>query len=134
MSCANTNKAQQGALIGALGGAALGSQFGPGENRGENALIGAGIGMVLGYIIGHEWDRYDQQKLHGTLEHNRSGARSSWTNPDTGNQYAATPSPAYQNDGRLYRDVEIESYVNGKREIIHAKAYRKPDGSWHLVQ
>ncbi len=132
--CANRSKAGQGALIGGLGGAAVGGQLGPDDRRGENALIGAGIGMVLGYIIGNEWDKYDQRQLNNTLEYRESGNRSEWLNPDTGNRYTATPHEAYRKDGRVYRDVEIDGYVDGRRETVHATAYRRPDGTWQLVQ
>ncbi len=127
-------KAQQGAVIGGLGGAAVGSQFGPEEDRRKSALIGAGIGAVLGYLIGNEWDKYDQRRLNRTLETAPSGRTTEWVNPDTGNRYMATPEPAYTHDGRLYRDVEIDGYVDGRRETVHAKAYRNPDGTWQLLQ
>lgn len=132
--CSGMNKAEQGALIGGLGGAAIGGQFGPGKNRGENALIGAGIGALLGYVIGNEWDKYDQRRLDNTLEYSRSGRSADWVNPDTGNAYTATPSRAYRSDGRVYRDVTIDGVVDGRRETVHATAFRRPDGSWQLVQ
>jgi surface antigen len=127
-------KARQGALLGGLGGAAVGGQLGPKEDRGKSAIIGAGIGAVLGYIIGNEWDKYDEERLTHTLETVPSGRTTEWVNPDTGNRYIATPEPAYRQDDRIYRDIEIDGYVDGKRETVHAKAYRNPDGSWQLVQ
>lgn len=129
-----SNKAQQGAVIGGLAGAALGGQLGPADERRQNALIGALAGVTLGYIIGNEWDKYDQRKLNNTLENTPSGQTNAWVNPDTGREYAATPYPAYRDDGRVYRDVEIEGYVDGKREVVHAKAYRDEYGNWQLVQ
>ena len=133
LGCA-TNKAQQGALLGALGGAAVGGQLGPEDSRRKNALIGAGIGVLLGYVVGNEWDKYDQRELNNTLEYAPTGNRTEWVNPDNGRDYAATPSRAYQRDGRIYRDVEIESVVDGQRQIVHAKAYRRTDGQWQMVQ
>lgn len=133
--CAGSGgKAQTGAAIGALGGAAVGGQLGPKEDRRKSALIGAGIGAVLGYMIGNEWEKYDQERLNHTLETSQSGRSTAWVNPDTGHRYTATPAPAYHRDGRVYRDVEIDGYVDGRRETVHAKAYRNPDGSWQLVQ
>lgn len=132
--CANRGKAEQGAIIGGLGGAAVGGQLGPDDDRGQSALIGAGIGAVLGYMIGNEWEKYDQRRLNRTLETAPSGQATEWVNPDTGNRYMATPEPAYRSDGRVYRDVEIDAYVDGRRETVHAKAYRSSDGTWQLVQ
>jgi len=132
--CAGMGKAEQGAVIGGLGGAVVGSQLGPYSNRGENALIGAGIGAVLGYMIGNEWEKYDQMRLNQTLETAPSGQCAAWVNPDTGNRYAATPEPAYRRDGRIYRDIEIDGVVDGRRQVVYAKAYRRSDGTWQLVQ
>jgi surface antigen len=132
--CANTSKSQQGAVLGGLGGAAIGGQLGPDDERGENALIGAGIGMVLGYIIGNEWDKYDNRQLAETLEYTKSGHQNEWVNPDTGNRYTATPREPYEKDDRIYRDVEIDGYIDGKRETVYATAYRQPDGTWRIVQ
>ncbi len=132
--CSNPNKAQQGAVIGGLGGAAVGSQLGHRNDRGRNALIGAGIGFLLGYAIGNEWDKHDQQQLGNTLEYNRTGTTREWVNPDTGSSYSATPTRTYRQNDRDYRDVEIDGCVDGRRETIHATAYRQPDGTWQLVQ
>ncbi len=132
--CAGMNRAEQGALIGGLGGAAVGGQLGPDDERGKNALIGAGIGVVLGYLIGNEWDKRDQRQLNNTLEYNRTGETRDWVNPDTGASYAATPTRTYEREDRVYRDVEIDGHVDGKRETVHATAYRRPDGTWQLVQ
>ncbi|MGE4291697.1 MAG: glycine zipper domain-containing protein [Desulfovibrio sp.] len=125
-------KAQQGASTGALLGATVGALTA--GNKVQGAAIGAGLGLLLGYVIGNEWDKYDEQRLNTTLETAPSGQTSSWRNPDTGSYYEATPKPAYYEDNRVYRDVELKGVVEGKDEVVHAKAYRNPDGSWTLVQ
>ena len=131
--CSDMNKAQKGAVVGTLAGAAIGGLFG--GNHLLNAGIGAGIGLALGYIIGNEWDKSDQAKLNRSLESGQSGAASRWSNPDTGKQYAATPQPAYQQEGRTYRNVKIETVdENGKKETVNAKAWRDQNGQWQLVQ
>lgn len=131
--CADMNKAQQGAVVGTLAGAAIGGMFG--GNHLLNAGIGAGIGLALGYIIGNEWDKSDQAKLNKSLESGQSGATSKWTNPDTRTQYAATPQPAYQQNGKTYRNVQIQTVgEDGKKETVNAKAWRDQNGQWQLVQ
>jgi surface antigen len=130
--CANMNRAQSGALMGTLAGAAAGGLIG---HNWTGALIGAGVGLALGYMIGNEWDKYDQQQLSKSLEQGRSGTQSSWRNPDTGKQYAATPQPAYQQEGQTYRDVQIETVnPDGSKQTVQAKAVRDPSGAWRLVQ
>lgn len=129
-ACAN--KAQQGASTGALLGATVGALTA--GNKIQGAAIGAGIGLLLGYVIGNEWDKYDDQRLTSSLETAPSGHTSTWRNPDTGTYYEATPKPAYYEDNRVYRDVQLKAVVDGKEEVVNAKAYRNPDGSWTLVQ
>jgi surface antigen len=126
------NRAQSGAGVGALSGALIGSLVS--GNKLVGAGIGAGIGLALGYIIGNEWEKYDQQRLNRTLETNRTGQTSTWRNPDTGAYYEATPTRTYTTDERVYRDVKLKAEVDGQEEVVYAKAYRQPDGSWRLVQ
>lgn len=128
------NKAQTGAATGATAGALIGALTS--KNKLTGAAIGAGAGLLLGYVIGNEWDKSDNQKLNHTLENQPSGQTSTWTNPDTGRYYAATPEPAYTgSDNRTYRDVYIETTdADGKPQKVKAKAYRNPDGTWQLVQ
>lgn len=125
------NKAQTGMGVGALAGATIGAlTFG---DKGLGALVGAGVGALMGYVVGNEWDKYDESKVQGTLSRTKSGDTTSWTNPDTGRKYHATPSPAYVHEGRIYRDVVIkEDGPNGEK--IMAKAYRDKDGVWRLKQ
>ena len=129
-ACAN--KAQNGALMGATAGTAIGALTA--GNKVEGALIGAGLGLMLGYMVGNEMDKYDQQQVTHALEYAPSGQPVSWRNPDSGGYYEATPAAAYQAEGRIYRDIQIESVIDGRSEMVHAKAYRNPDGSWQLVQ
>lgn len=128
-----TSKAQQGSVFGGLAGGLIGSQLGPEDRRRENALIGAGIGLAAGYMLGNELDKFDQQRVQQTLEYQPSGQSTSWVNPDTGYQFTATPSPAYASGNRIYRDVELEAYIDGRRETVQARAYRDQD-RWILVQ
>lgn len=126
------NKAQQGAGIGALGGGLAGSLLGPSKNKGQNALIGAAVGGLLGYAVGNEMDKNDQVKLNNALETAPSRQTTTWVNPDTRAQYAVTPQPAYQVDGRDCRQAEIVSTINGKKETVVKTACRRPDGRWEI--
>lgn len=128
LGCAN--KAQQGATTGALAGAAIGAlTF---NNKLLGAAVGAGVGMMVGYIIGNEWDKHDEQQVQQTLESGKSGQTTNWTNPDTGVSYSATPSQAYQEDNRVYRDVTIRDEKSG--EVVNAQAWRDEQGVWHLKE
>ncbi|MEO5332777.1 MAG: glycine zipper domain-containing protein [Magnetococcus sp. YQC-5] len=123
---------QQGAGIGALGGGLAGSLLGPGKNRAQNALIGMAVGSLVGYAVGNEMDKNDKEKFSQALETLPSKKTSTWVNPDTRAEYAVTPMPAYQADGRDCRQAEIVSMINGKRETVVKTACRRSDGRWEI--
>lgn len=128
-SCAN--KGQTGAVGGAAAGALIGQAIG--HNTGAT-LIGAAVGSMLGYIVGNEMDKYDRQQLNHVYDRGVSNQRSSWVNPDTGNQYAVTPQPAYQDprSQRICRRAEIEAVIDGKVEKTYSTACRDEYGRWQL--
>ncbi|MDX9833636.1 MAG: glycine zipper domain-containing protein [Desulfobulbus sp.] len=128
-SCAN--RAQTGAVGGGAAGALIGQAIG--HNTG-GTLIGAAIGTMLGYIVGSEMDKYDRQQLDHMYERGVSNQRSSWVNPDSGNQYTVTPQPAYQNPSnhRVCRRAEIEAVIDGRAERTYSTACRNEYGQWEL--
>ncbi len=130
-SCAN--RAQTGAVGGAAAGALIGQAIG---HNTEGTLIGAAVGTMLGYIVGSEMDKYDRQQLDHMYERGVSNQRSSWVNPDTGNQYTVTPQPAYQEPSsrRVCRRAEIEAIIDGRPERTYSTACRNEYGQWELQQ
>ena len=126
------DKAQTGAGLGALTGATVGALTS--KNKVSGAAIGAGIGLLLGYMIGNEMDKHDKEQVNKVLETQPSGKPMAWKNPDSGNQYEATPSPAYVQNDKVYRDIYIKANVDGQEKDVKAKAYRNPDGTWVMVQ
>ena len=130
-SCAN--RAQTGAAGGAAAGALIGQAIG--HNTG-GTLIGAAVGTMLGYIVGSEMDKYARQQLDHMYERGVSNQRSTWVNPDTGNQYTVTPQPAYQEPSsrRVCRRAEIEAVIDGRPERTYSTACRNEYGQWELQQ
>ena len=126
------SRAQTGAGVGALGGGLVGSLVGNSKNRGQNALIGAAVGGLVGYAVGNEMDKNDKKRLNHTLETAPSRQTTTWVNPDTRAEYAVTPQPAYQSEGRQCRQAEIASIIDGKRETVVKTACRRPDGQWEI--
>jgi len=130
VSAGCANKAQQGAGVGALAGATIGAlTF---KDKLLGAAVGAGVGMMMGYIVGNEWDKHDEKQVQATLENNKSGEATTWHNPDTGENYSATPSPPYMAENKVYRDVVIKDEKDG--QTVMAKAWRDDKGVWHLKQ
>jgi surface antigen len=130
-SCAN--KGQTVAAGGAAASAPTGQAVG---HNIEATLVGAAAGGTLGNILGKEMDKYDREQLNHTYERGTSNQRTSWVNPDNGNQYTVTPQSAYQNPStnRVCRRAEIEAVVNGKPQRTYSTACRSPSGSWELQQ
>ena len=130
-SCAN--RAQTGAAGGAAAGALIGQAIG---HNTQGTLIGAAVGTMLGYIVGSEMDKYDRQQLDHMYERGVSNQRSTWVNPDTGNQYTVTPQPAYQEPSsrRVCRRAEIEAVIDGRPERTYSTACRNEYGQWELQQ
>jgi len=128
-SCAN--KAQTGALGGAAGGALIGQAIGHSTGA---TLIGAAVGAGLGYMIGNDMDKNDRSRLNNVYERGTSNRRSTWSNPDSGRQYAVTPQPAYQDQAsnRTCRKAEIEAVIDGKQERTYSTACRNYNGEWEL--
>jgi surface antigen len=128
-SCAT--KGQTGALGGAAGGALIGQAIGHSTSA---TLIGAAVGAGLGYIVGNEMDKYDRARLNTVYERGPSNQRSTWSNPDTGNQYSVTPQPAYQNrsTNQVCRRAEINAVIDGKPQKTYSTACRNAYGEWEL--
>jgi len=117
---------------GALGGL-LGAQVGGGSGQLAATAAGALLGAYLGGNVGRSMDEVDRLKAHRTLEGTPTGQSTSWRNPDSGNEYAVTPTRTYQERGRPCRDYTTEAWIDGQRETLRGTACREPDGSWRAV-
>ncbi|MBF0138439.1 MAG: hypothetical protein HQL65_19585 [Magnetococcales bacterium] len=126
------NRAQTGAGVGAMTGALAGSLLGPTKNKEAYALFGALIGGALGYAVGNEMDKEDLRQLNYSLDHTPSQQTTRWVNPDTGKEFAVTPSPARSVGERICRQAEIASVIEGRRETVVTTACRLPDGRWEI--
>ncbi|HEY0845038.1 MAG TPA: RT0821/Lpp0805 family surface protein [Noviherbaspirillum sp.] len=114
---------------GALGGA-LGSQVGGGRGRTAATIAGTVAGAAIGGAIGRSMDNTDRLRVSQSLEHSRTGVRSQWRNPDTGNQYAVTPTRTYETSGTPCREYTVDGNIGGRKEKITGTACRQADGSW----
>ncbi|BAU49687.1 hypothetical protein SVA_3139 [Sulfurifustis variabilis] len=135
---------QAGMVIGGIVGGILGSEIGGGYGRGHHGYYGrypaptaaiiAGTiaGAMIGGAIGRSMDETDRLKTAATLETVRTGVPSTWRNPDTGNQYAVTPTKTYETASGPCREYTIDAVIGGKKEKIYGTACRQPDGSWKV--
>ena len=127
-----------GKVLGAGLGALTGAQIGAGKGQLISVAVGTLAGAWFGGEIGKSLDKADQafmkKNTQESLEHGKSGATSSWKNPDSGNSGSVTPTQTFQKaDGRYCRDFEQTVVVNGEEEAATGRACRESDGSWKIV-
>ena len=124
---------QAGMVIGGILGGVLGSEVGGGRGRTAAIIAGTLAGAAIGGAIGHSMDEVDRMKTAGTLETVRTGVTSTWQNPDTGYQYAVTPTRTYETASGPCREYTIDAKIGGRTEEVYGTACRQPDGSWKVI-
>jgi len=127
-----------GGVIGAVGGAVLGAQMGGGKGRLAAVAVGTLAGAWLGSSIGKSMDETSrlkaQQTTQESLEYNRTGTTSTWSNPDRGYRGSTTPTRTYQTaDQQACREYRSTVTIDGRTEEAVGTACREPDGTWRIV-
>ena len=122
----------QGVLIGAIAGGVLGNQIGSGSGRAVATIVGSLAGAMIGGNIGRHMDEQDQMKTALALENVRTGVRSTWVNPDSGYEYAVTPTSTYESNSGPCREYTVDATIGGNTEQVYGTACRQADGSWQV--
>jgi len=127
------NKQQIGTGTGAALGGLIGTQIGDGNGRLVATTVGTLAGAMLGGRIGADMDELDLRRTNRTLETTRTGATSSWQNPDSGIQYAVTPTQTYETADGPCREYRTNATIDGQRETVYGTACRQYDGRWQTM-
>jgi len=124
---------QAGMIIGGALGGMLGNEVG-GGGRGETAaiIVGTMVGAAIGGSIGRSMDTTDRLRTGMVLENVRTGVPTTWRNPDTGTDYAVTPTRTFNTSSGPCRDFTVQAYVDGQPDQVTGTACRQPDGSWRM--
>ena len=130
--CTGT-KEEAGQVIGAIAGGVLGNQVGSGSGRVAATIAGTMLGGYLGGQLGRAMDENDRYRAAQTLESAPTGRTVSWRNPDTGNEFAVTPTRTYEQGNRPCREYTTEAWIGGRKETIYGTACRQPDGTWQAA-
>ena len=138
LGCTGGEKEKAGTVIGAGLGALAGAHVGKGSGKLIAVAVGTLAGAALGGEVGKSLDRADrlamQQSTQIALEKNKTGAKSTWRNPDSGNEGTVTPTRTYKTEsGQYCREYQQTITVGGKTEQGYGRACRQPDGSWRIV-
>jgi surface antigen len=132
--CATEGPSEQaGTIIGGVLGGVLGAQVGEGHGRTAAIIAGALAGGAIGGAVGQSMDDNDRRKMAETLEGVRTGVPATWRNPDTGVEYAVTPTRTYDTSSGPCREFTTEALIGGRRETVYGTACRQPDGSWRVM-
>lgn len=123
---------QTGMVVGGVLGGLLGSQVGEGHGKVAAVIVGTLAGASIGGSVGRSMDETDRLKTAATLENVRTGVSSTWRNPDTGNEYAVTPTRTYESSSGPCREYTIDASIGGKTEKVYGTACRQADGSWKI--
>lgn len=123
---------QTGMVIGGALGGLLGAQVDDDKRDLRTAAIIAGTmtGAYIGGSIGRSMDELDRMRAYRTLETSRTGVGSTWTNPDSGNQYTVVPTRTYETGSGPCREYTVDAVIGGRREKVYGTACRQPDGTW----
>ena len=120
-------------VIGGTLGGILGSHVGKGSGKTAATIAGTVVGAFIGGAVGRSMDDTDRLKTAHSLESVRSGVSSTWRNPDTGNEYAVTPTRTYETNSGPCREYTVDAIIGGQREKVYGTACREADGSWKVA-
>jgi surface antigen len=126
------NKQYAGAAMGGAVGGLAGAQFGSGTAQLAATAAGVMVGALVGGAVGQYMDQQDQARTRQALEAGQTGRTTSWRNPNSGNEYAFTPTRTYQSPTGPCRDYVTEGFVQGKRQTVYGTACRGADGQWKI--
>lgn len=130
--CAITRE-QGGAAAGAVVGGVVGSQIGGGSGQDVATALGIIGGAIVGASLGRSFDQLDAMNTQRALETSPTNQTSSWVNPDSGNQYAITPTRTFQTSSNQYcREYQTTVTVGGEQQQGYGTACRQPDGQWQI--
>ena len=134
IGCETMTHGDEGAVIGGVVGGVVGAQVGDGSGQTAAIIIGTIAGSMIGRHIGESMDDTDRMMTARTLNDNRSNESATWINPDTGYEYAVTPTKTYDQSGSPCREFTLNATVGGQEnQDVYGTACLQTDGSW-LVQ
>ena len=136
--CSGGEKQKMGTMLGAGLGALAGAHVGKGKGKLVAVAVGTLAGAAIGGEVGKSLDRADRLAMQRTtqkaLEKNRTGYKSTWRNPDSGNQGTITPTRTYEvASGDVCREYQQTVTIGGKTETVVGRACRQADGTWRIV-
>lgn len=123
-----------GTAVGAIAGGLIGNQIGSGRGRVLATVGGALLGAIVGNGVYQGIRASDEERVARVLESTPSGQTVAWKNPDTGNSFRVTPSPAFKDaDQRDCREYKTWAFIDGYEKELSGVACRDSHGRWQLM-
>ncbi len=138
-SCATARQTYQEnpkAVLGAVLGAAAGAGISAAVGGNPAAIVASAVGGgLLGGFVGKKLDDRDKrlaaEAAARAFEHSRTGESTTWSNPDSGNSGAITPTRTYQlATGQYCRQYQQTIVIGGEEHQTYGTACREADGTW----
>jgi surface antigen len=130
VGCQEVRKEDVGTITCGVLGGVLGSNVGKGSGNKAAIIAGTLLGAYLGGSIGRTMDKVDQYEANQAFETLPDKQTKRWKNPNTGNEYAVTPTKTVQTASSDCREYEMEAWIDGKRETVVGTACRDAQGRW----
>lgn len=117
-------------IAGTVLGGVIGHQMGKGRGKTAATVVGALIGGYLGGAMSNQ----SRQRTNYALDRAPDNQKTTWTEPQSNNQYAITPTSTrrVQVNGQqsTCRDYTMDAYIDGRLQQVTGRACRDNNGQW----
>ena len=128
------NNDQARVIAGTVLGGVIGHQMGKGSGKTAATIIGA----LLGGYIGSVMSTQSRQRTNYALDKAPNNESTTWTEPQTNNQYTVTPTDTYNarvnGQQSVCRDYTMDAYIDGRMQQVKGRACKDSSGQWVAVR
>ena len=121
-------------IAGSVLGGVIGHQMGKGKGKTAATIIGALLGGYIGSVMSNQ----SRQRTNSALNRAPDYQPTTWTEPQSNNQYTVTPTRTYnaQVNGQqsVCRDYKMDAYIDGRLEQVTGRACRDNSNQWVAVR
>ena len=121
-------------IAGTVLGGVIGRQVGKGDGRTVATIVGALVGGYIGSMMTNQ----SRQRTNYALDRTPDYQSSTWTEPQTNNQYTVTPTSTYRSqvNGQqsVCRDYKMDAYIDGRLQQVTGRACKDANGQWVAVR
>ncbi|MEE9303186.1 MAG: glycine zipper 2TM domain-containing protein [Thiotrichaceae bacterium] len=121
-------------IAGSVIGGVVGHQFGKGRGKTAATILGA----IIGGYVGSAMNNQSRQRTNYALDRAPDHQPTTWTEPQTNNQYTVTPTNTYNapvnGQQSVCRDYTMDAYIDGRLQQVKGRACKDASGQWVAVR